>query len=231
VPKAGSGGDIPPLGPRAVVPERKLAMLTPSRRAAYVLAGLVASGIALPSFALAAIALRQSDCEIRANRFKAVHPHTDPLDFMKSGFFYFGSTLPPHPPPPYRDPQSGITFHVGGDGRRITAVDAQARLLWVRDPFVDRNMCPYRDAHPSIVWIGAPGGDFGWRHIGPFKPTPDGQADLMIVKALMREMAPGYTRAMGYPRPGDRFIGVTFTSSQHGYVNIRNGDYYDMGQN
>ncbi|HEY1613822.1 MAG TPA: hypothetical protein VGF97_09055, partial [Rhizomicrobium sp.] len=33
------------------------------------------------------------------------------------------------------------------------------------------------------------------------------------------------------PIKGDHFIGLAFNSSQMGYVNIRNGDFYFMGQN
>jgi hypothetical protein len=201
------------------------------RSAACVLFGFVASGFAVPSLAGAAGPLRQSGCEIRANKFKADHPHAEPLDFMRrTGAFYFGGTVPPHPPPDYRDPQSGIIFHVDADGRHITAVAAQGRQRWVRNPFVDRDMCPYRDAHPSIDWIGPL--SVGWdKYSLSSKPIAEAKANTSILRLLRNGMAPGYVRAMGRPRPGDRFIGLAFNSSQRGYLDIRNGDFYLMGQN
>ncbi len=89
----------------------------------------------------------------------------------------------------------------------------------------------YRDLHPSIAWIGAPGGGFGAHFIGPFTPTPDATANARIIDALVNHMDRAYTRAMGRPQPGGRFIAIAFTSSQQGYVDIRNGDFYFMGQN
>ena len=183
---------------------------------------------AVPSLAEPALPAQQSNCEIRANEFKAQHPHVDPFDYLKFGFFFFGGTAPPQPPSTYRDPESGITFYVEADGRYIRAIDANGKLLWVRNPFVDRDMCPYRSAHPYIFWIGPPGGDFGRHYLGPFKATPEAQADALIVKQINSEIARG--RKIEGPRNSDRFIGLSFNSSQFGYVNTRNGDYYDMGQ-
>src|SRR5271170_836020 len=100
-----------------------------------------------------------------------MHPHTDASDYWKFGLSYFGDTSPPNPPSTYRDPDSGIAFYVESDGRHLAAIDANGKLLWVRNPFLDRNLCPYRSAHPYISWIGPPGGSFGF--LGASKPTSD----------------------------------------------------------
>jgi len=184
--------------------------------------------VTTPSVAASTAPAHQSDCEIKANRFKAKHPHIEPFDFMKLGFFYFGEAVPPSPPQAYRDAETGIVLYVETDGRHIAAIGANGKLLWVRDPFVDRNMCPYRSAHPYIAWIGASGGDFGRHYLGPFEPTPDAIANARIVRELNSEIA--HNRAIEPPRDADRFIGLSFNSSQFGYVNIRNGDFYEMGQ-
>lgn len=54
------------------------------------------------------------------------------------------SALPPDPPFAYFDPNSGITFYVESDGRHLAAIDKNGKVLWVRNPFVDNNLCSYR---------------------------------------------------------------------------------------
>jgi hypothetical protein len=198
------------------------------RPASYILAGMIACACAVPSLAAPALPTQQSKCEIQANKYKALHPHTDPFHFQKFGIDFFGGTIPPDPPSAYRDPESGITFYVESDGRHLAAIDANGKLLWVRDPFFDSNMCPYRSAHPYIDWIGPPGGSFGRHYLGPFKPTPDAKVNTWIVKEIDNEIMRG--RKAEHQKSDDRFIGLSFNSSQFGYVNIRTGDFYDMGQ-
>jgi hypothetical protein len=169
----------------------------------------------------------QSQCEIEANAFFAKHP--DPGKMMENGFFPFWGSSPAKAPPPYRDAASGIVLSVDVDGRRVTAFDSDGKLLWVRDPFVDNDMCPYRSAHPYIFWIGAPGGDFGRHYLEPFTPTPDEIENPKIVKELNTEIEHG--RKVERPNENDRFVGINFNSSQMGYMNIRNGVFYFMGQN
>lgn len=195
------------------------------------LSSLLAYGLVLSARVEAAGPERQSECEIRANKFQAAHPHADPFEYLAKGFFFFGATSPPEPPPPYRDAKTGVTYRVGPDARQISATDSHGRVLWVRNPFVDTNMCPYRDAHPWITWIGAPGGGFGRHYLGPFEPTPDAEANARVFDTLTHHMPPEYRRAFGQPRKGDTFIGINFTSSQFGYVDTRNGDFFFMGQN
>jgi hypothetical protein len=176
------------------------------------------------------IPLQQSECEIASNKVTLAHPHIDMFELMnRYHSFYFGPAIPPDPPSSYRDTKSGIIFYVESDGRHLAAMDANGKVLWVRNPFVDSNMCPYRSAHPFIVWIGPPGGGFGQHYLGPFRHVPDEKTNASIVKELDDEI----TRRRKALRTDEnaRFIGLRFNSSNFGYVNIRNGDYYDMGQN
>lgn len=141
---------------------------------------------------------------------------------------FFGDASPPEILPPYRDSETGITFKVESDGRHLGAVDANGKVLWVRDPFVDNNLCPYRSAHPYISWIGAPGGGFGRRYLEPFKPVPDTKVNPKIVQGLHAGVKMGIEKRI--PKLNARFIGLGFNSSQFGYVDIANGDFYFMGQ-
>jgi hypothetical protein len=152
----------------------------------------------------------------------------DALGYINAGVMFFGDASLPEIPPNYRDPTSGITFSVEKDGRHLGAVDQDGKVLWVRDPFVDNNMCPYRSAHPYISWIGAPGGGFGRRYLTPFNPIPDKEANPEIVKDLYWGVKAGAEKRI--PKLNARFIGLTFNSSQFGYVNLANGDFYFMGQ-
>jgi hypothetical protein len=185
-------------------------------QATYFLCCLMLFAGVAPSHADSVLPAQQSDCEIRANQFKSQHPDADPDYFMQSGFLYFGGTVPPHPPTTYRDAESGITFYVESDGRHVAAVDANGKLLWVRNPFVDRNMCPYRLAHPYIASIG----DFG---------SPNADANALIVKEMNSEIARG--AKFDRPNDGDRFIGLRFNTSQSGFIDIRNGYFYVGPQN
>jgi hypothetical protein len=193
-----------------------------------VLTGQPQGAGAAPSFVDRFAPARQSDCEIRALAFKKRHPHMDELEFMRPGFNPFDEAVAPRPPQSYRDTTSGTMFYVESDGRHIAAIGANGRLLWVHDPFVEANLCPYRSAHPFIFWIGAPGGSRGSTYLTPFVPTPDNVANAGIVTELNQEIARGAKYVK--PRDNDRFIGVNFNSSQFGYMNMRNGDFYFRGQ-
>lgn len=175
---------------------------------------LVTGAVADPSLADPAVPAQQSKCELRANEFAAHHPHADPLYTLKFGFFPFGDSTPPQVPSTYYDADSGITFYVESDGRHLAALDSHGSLLWVRNPFVDAGLCPYRSAHPYISSVG---------------PTPDARTNVRIVNELDNEI--GHGRKIKRPRAGTRFTRLSFNSSQFGYVNIANGDFYFMGQN
>jgi hypothetical protein len=158
---------------------------------------------------------QQSNCEIHTNQLKAQHPHSN---ILRSPW-WFGGTPPPQPPAAYRDAPSGIVFYVESDGRHLAAIDAKGRLLWVRNPFVEANLCPYRSAHPYISHL-----DSAAAHS---PPTID--ANTWITNELYDEMHHG--RMVPRPERNARFVYLEFNSSQYGYVNISDGYFYPMGQN
>jgi hypothetical protein len=55
----------------------------------------------------------------------------------------------------YLDKKSGTLFYVESDGRHLAALSPLGDLLWVRNPFVDKNLCPYRLERPIIARIEA----------------------------------------------------------------------------
>ena len=56
----------------------------------------------------------------------------------------------------FKDKESGITFYVESDGRHVAALNAEGKILWHRDPFVEAKLEPYRFERPVIVFIGQP---------------------------------------------------------------------------
>ena len=195
---------------------------------------LLASVAASPTMADPAAPAQQSPCEVQANRFKAQHVHTEAFDYLNFGFFYFGKAVPPGPPSAYRDPESGTVFYVESDGRHVAAIDRNGKLLWVRNPFVEGGLCPYRSAHPYIYWIGPPqGADSEGQYRGTFDPPADAKVNAGLLKELDREIDWEIAHGQKAKRltSGARFIGLSFNSSQFGYLNIATGDFYGGGQN
>lgn len=143
--------------------------------------------------------------------------------------FSFGDAWPPEPVPPLHDAVSGITFHVNSDGRHIEAINAAGRKLWVRNPFVDQDLCPYRSAHPFIRKMNHALEEMS----GAPNINSDADANALVRKALAYPVKNLMKRRMikEGPRNDDRFINIAFNSSQFGFVNIRNGDFYYLGQN
>jgi hypothetical protein len=162
---------------------------------------------------------QQSECEIKSVKIRSAHPGLDMFKLMnRYGVMIFGPAIPPVPPITYRDAQSGVIFYVESDGRHVAALDQRGKLLWVRNPFVDSNMCPYRSAHPFIISLEDARG--GWQ-------TPDYNASIrdMIIDAIKRG-----TKATP-PEKAARFVFLRFNSSQMGYLNIGTGDFFFAGQN
>jgi hypothetical protein len=56
----------------------------------------------------------------------------------------------------YKSGESGILFYVESDGRHVSAIDPEGKILWCRDPFIDAGLKPYRVEKPLIVRIGTP---------------------------------------------------------------------------
>jgi hypothetical protein len=61
-----------------------------------------------------------------------------------------------------KDMQTGTLFYVESDRRHVSAIDAEGKVLWCRDPFREPGIQPYRFKEPVIVYIG----DAGWRAAG-----------------------------------------------------------------
>jgi len=55
----------------------------------------------------------------------------------------------------FKDPRTLISLYVESDGRHIAAIDPDRKLIWVRNPFEDRHMCPYRSPRPVISRLTA----------------------------------------------------------------------------
>lgn len=199
------------------------------RSAIRVLVSISTCAPTAQALAGSSVPAQQSKCEVWANKWAAGHPNADPMDWPTFPFAT-APVPPPRPPFTYRDAKSGITFYVESDGRHLAAIDKSGKVLWVRNPFVNDDMCPYRSAHPYIAWIGPPGGYPEYTVIGPYKSVPDAQANAKIVKAL-DSLPSRALRHLKRPKSGTRFIGLWFNSSEQGYVNIANGDFYFMGQN
>lgn len=53
----------------------------------------------------------------------------------------------------YRDSVAGILLYVESDGRHLAAFSPEGDLLWVRNPFEEKHLCPYRTERPIIVRI------------------------------------------------------------------------------
>jgi hypothetical protein len=55
----------------------------------------------------------------------------------------------------FKDPTTSNFFYVESDGRHLAAISSDGKLLWVRNPFEDRHLCPYRTPWPTIIGIEA----------------------------------------------------------------------------
>ena len=51
------------------------------------------------------------------------------------------------------DAKTRIIFYLESDGRHISAISPEAKLLWSRDPFVDSKLTPYRLKRPLIYYF------------------------------------------------------------------------------
>jgi hypothetical protein len=173
--------------------------------------------------------VQQSKCEVAANKFKAEHPHLDMFDKRNIFWMPYGDATPPRSPFSFSDQISGVALYVERDGRHVSARSLSGKLLWVRNPFVDSDMCPYRSAHPFIHHIGAVS--------DPSHPWPqmhtDAGANALIYKDVKRVAAFMMKNRLlkELPSGNDRYLGISFNSSQSGFINLRNGDFYFMGQN
>jgi hypothetical protein len=103
----------------------------------------------------------------------------------------------------YKDSRTSISFYVESDGRHVAAMDPDGKLLWVRNPFEDQNLCPYRNARPVISSLA----------------TTEISSDL--ADAIQ-------ARGMN---PRHAFLEIKFDSSQFGVLDESTGDFLFAGQN
>lgn len=66
------------------------------------------------------------------------------------------ATLPYQGPLAYSDKTLQVVFYADTDGRHLSAIGFDGKVLWTRSPFVDAHLKPYRVAEPRIVRIGPP---------------------------------------------------------------------------
>jgi len=107
----------------------------------------------------------------------------------------------------FKDPRSQVTFYVESDGRHLAAIASSGELLWVRNPFEEAGLCPYRSPHPVIYSL------HNLEHL------PDYGSAL----------AP-YLRKLGM-NPGHTFVQIEFDSSQFGILDEASGNFLVLGQN
>ena len=78
------------------------------------------------------------------------HMHNDTSG---SNWTVGGGTVPIALPHTYRDPNSGVIFYVESDGRHVSAIAPDGKILWNRDPFADAHLAVYRTKTPRIVYF------------------------------------------------------------------------------
>jgi hypothetical protein len=106
-------------------------------------------------------------------------------------------------PMSYKDPETLITFYVESDGRHVAAIDADGKLLWVRNPWEDSPVfCQYRTPRP-------------------------------VVDSLKKTELPGdpsYLKSRG-ANLEHTFLELQFDSSQYGLLDESTGNFFPEGQN
>src|SRR6516165_3381611 len=65
-------------------------------------------------------------------------------------------TVPYRGPTAYVDKKLGVVIYAESDGKHLSAIDLEGRVLWTRSPFSDAHLKPYRVAEPRIVHVYAP---------------------------------------------------------------------------
>jgi hypothetical protein len=112
----------------------------------------------------------------------------------------------------YVDPRTQITFYVESDGRHLAAIDSSGKLMWVRNPFEDSELCPYRSPRPVIDEL---------KTVEVTKDEPN-----YLNKRTGRQF-----RSLGMADPSHKFLKLTFDSSQFGLLDESTGDFLELGNN
>jgi hypothetical protein len=108
----------------------------------------------------------------------------------------------------FKDPRNSITFYVESDGRHLAAIDRDGKLLWVRNPFEDAKLCPYRSPRPVIFRITVS---------DPPHHGVEGRPAARFKKLGMDD--------------SHQFIFIEFDSSQMGIMDVSTGNFMFEGQN
>lgn len=103
-----------------------------------------------------------------------------------------------------RDVDLAVTFEVEEDGRHVSATDRYGALLWYRDPFADAHLEHYRTDKPRIVRF-----DLHKRSASENWEFPE---HVLHKKGI------------------NKYISISFNSSQTGFMDITTGDFFFTGQ-
>ena len=110
----------------------------------------------------------------------------------------------------FKDQRTQITFYVESDGRHLAAIDTTRGLLWVRNPFEEARLCPYRHVRPVISRIEV--ADISRRYLENLAGT---EAAIMLKNFSSNS----------------QYIRIHFDSSQFGIVEVSSGLFALEGQN
>jgi hypothetical protein len=102
----------------------------------------------------------------------------------------------------FRDPNTSTVFYVESDGRHLAAIGSDGKILWIRNPFEDRHLCPYRTPWPTIVHI----------------ESTESNKHMAAISNWHGDKNHG-------------LLSVQFSGSQFGVVDQVTGDYFPEGQN
>jgi hypothetical protein len=97
----------------------------------------------------------------------------------------------------YLDPQTQTVFYVETDGRHLSAIGPDGKLLWTRNPYVDTGSHYYRRKE-VIVYLGP--------------------------------LSTEYTQLMKKQHVAGPFIGIAFDSTQFGALDVKTGNFFNLGQ-
>ncbi len=78
------------------------------------------------------------------------HMHNDTSG---SNWTVNGGSVPIALPYVYKDEDSGTVYYVETDGRHVSAIGSDGKILWSRDPFADAHLPLYRTKAPRIVFF------------------------------------------------------------------------------
>jgi hypothetical protein len=106
----------------------------------------------------------------------------------------------------YKDPRSSISLYVETDGRHVAAINADGKLLWVRNPYEESGFCPYRTPRPVIWSIDPEPADHIYPALAQLIKKTGGNAN-------------------------SNFVSIKFDSSQFGVLDEMTGDFFGEGQN